>query len=473
MDNPTSPNQSPPNNHVNSLVSRALNNLKKGYSLVDKTQIHVFHAWLVIGMAIGISSTFILVANRSGEFQRGKAQGGNIIIGPQVTVLPNSITGTYFFPDGHMSVQKTGSLYRFTGAGVSGAIASPLDAIGTLNNPVSQQEPIANPIQGLKEDYDYAAGGPIYKDASTGIWIMVYHGEKWPQGDPTRFVPFTNLAKSTDNGNTWTDLGMILSSFPPYDPNCQVDCGGTGAAPFILKNEVDGQYMYLYHNDTTASFAVSRAKISDIVSEAVQGRAALFTKYYNGSFSQPGLEGLSDPIFGGTSLISAFYDVSYNSSLGKYIIVAPILDAQGFNLYFMESEDGINWVLSQAITSGTPEHFYVTITDDNGNDSRTTGQTFYIYYTYSIIGAWQRWEDAVLARRLITIDGVPPPPPPSPSCPSGSNYDPGTYGISCTLGSCWTASCRPDFADESVHGFPGWWGQCPIEDSIQLPGSSC
>ena len=74
MDNPTPPSHSPNNNHVNSIVSRALNNLKKGYSLVDKTQIHVFHAWLVIGMAIGIASTFIFVANRSGEFQRGQAQ---------------------------------------------------------------------------------------------------------------------------------------------------------------------------------------------------------------------------------------------------------------------------------------------------------------------------------------------------------------------------------------------------------------
>ena len=67
----------------------------------------------------------------------------------------------------------------------------------------------------------------------------------------------------------------------------------------------------------------------------------------------------------------------------------------------------------------------------------------------------------------------PPPPPPSVTCPSGSNYDSGTYGTSCTLGTCWTTSCRTDFADSSIHGFPGWWGQCPIEDPVQLPGSIC
>lgn len=60
-------------NQKNHLVERAIQALKKEYVLVGKTHVRVWHAWLMLGIIAGAISGIILVANRSGEFEAGKA----------------------------------------------------------------------------------------------------------------------------------------------------------------------------------------------------------------------------------------------------------------------------------------------------------------------------------------------------------------------------------------------------------------
>lgn len=58
-------------------------------------------------------------------------------------------------------------------------------------------------------------------------------------------------------------------------------------------------------------------------------------------------------------------------------------------------------------------------------------------------------------------------------CPAGSDYYSGTYGTPCTgAGSCWTQTCRTDFADARQWNWPGWWVQC-LSGTPQLQGSTC
>ncbi|OGF69030.1 hypothetical protein A3H65_01825 [Candidatus Giovannonibacteria bacterium RIFCSPLOWO2_02_FULL_45_14] len=56
------------------LVQNTLKTLGKEFVVVGKTRVRSWHAWLAIGLAIGISAGILYVANRSGEFEQGTAQ---------------------------------------------------------------------------------------------------------------------------------------------------------------------------------------------------------------------------------------------------------------------------------------------------------------------------------------------------------------------------------------------------------------
>jgi hypothetical protein len=72
-------------------------------------------------------------------------------------------------------------------------------------------------------------------------------------------------------------------------------------------------------------------------------------------------------------------------------------------LYFTISDDGINWSRRMLISDEAGELFYPSIMG-TGDDPRITGREFYIYYTHSLVGAWNRWGDAQLVRRKISME---------------------------------------------------------------------
>ncbi|MDO8522827.1 MAG: glycosyl hydrolase [bacterium] len=57
------------------LISKALQTLEREYVAVGKTRVRAWHAWLSIGVAVGILIGIMLVANRSGELTVGLASG--------------------------------------------------------------------------------------------------------------------------------------------------------------------------------------------------------------------------------------------------------------------------------------------------------------------------------------------------------------------------------------------------------------
>src|SRR3989344_4805461 len=60
-------------------VDRVLLALCKEYVVVGKTRVKARHAWLVIGLVAGIAAGVILVANRSGEVEEGRAATASAI----------------------------------------------------------------------------------------------------------------------------------------------------------------------------------------------------------------------------------------------------------------------------------------------------------------------------------------------------------------------------------------------------------
>src|SRR3989338_8825658 len=56
------------------LVQNTLKTLGKDFIVVGKSRVRSWHAWLAIGVAVGVAAGVLFVANRSGEFDAGMAQ---------------------------------------------------------------------------------------------------------------------------------------------------------------------------------------------------------------------------------------------------------------------------------------------------------------------------------------------------------------------------------------------------------------
>ncbi len=225
----------------------------------------------------------------------------------------------------------------------------------------------------------YAGTSKIYP-YSSNLWIGIYHSEE--DMAPGHFFSRVGLAKSTDKGVSWTDLGEIVSPNPAYDPNSSNN-PDMGITNFAIVNSGGVNYMYVYFQDkqqgwtaNTTNLAVARARVSDIVNSANSGNAALFYKYYQGSWNEAGLSGHSTDIFNtNAGSFNVGGDAIYNTATGRYYIVAY----NNGQLQYIESTDGLNWEHEKTLFSSSGSH-YMSLVSTSGNPI-TSGSSFYIYYT--------------------------------------------------------------------------------------------
>ncbi len=309
-----------------------------------------------------------------------------------------------FWPDGNIGATLLGSNFTLFAAN-SGKIGR---LVGTLDNPVQESVQTGIQIEHLKTTLNYAGGGPVYQDPGSGLLLIIYHGEVWSGSDPTRFTSLLGMAKSTDNGNSWADLGPIIM------PNGQSRQGGTevGGGAFLLI----GGYFYIYFRDTLETgavneVAVARAGVAEVISAANNNQTVRLSKYFNGAWSEPGLGGRSSPLEPGNPQ-ARWLDVSYNEAMKGYImVVASNKDGSNVFLYLTQSWDGLTWGPRQVIQALGGENFYPTIIGAN-NKPRTSGERFYVIHTRSTAGGFQRWTDALVMRMLLSC--VPPKPNEAP-----------------------------------------------------------
>ena len=307
--------------------------------------------------------------------------------------------GLSYWPDGTAGIVDNGggsyTYYIANGSSIARMTGTVTDIAATVNDCCIQ-------IAGMKNSYNYTAGGPIYKDTTTGYLYMLYHAEMWdPPTDPTAFWSLLGMAKSTNNGVNWTDLGEIIR------PNSQFKAGNheiTGGS--FVQN---GEYLYVYFRDLLTTgvpveLAVARTRIVDIIAAADTGNVTAFTKYYAGSFSQPALNGLSSPILS-PGWTSNFVSVSYNSYRQRYImVITKIVLGDNWDLLLYESIDGISWQFIENIETGSTESYAPSIIPASGNSWRSC-KDFYVYYSESAAGGFDRWTDSVTSRRLVTWAG--------------------------------------------------------------------
>jgi hypothetical protein len=113
-----------------------------------------------------------------------------------------------------------------------------------------------------------------------GTLYGYYHHE--PLGlcpGTTKTAPRIGAARSTDNGFSWVDLGIILEHAAPLDcetPN-QYFAGGIGDFTVILNNEkTDAYFLFTVYSGHTAGQGVAMARMSWPQRDAPHGNLALW-----------------------------------------------------------------------------------------------------------------------------------------------------------------------------------------------------
>lgn len=314
----------------------------------------------------------------------------------------------YSWPDGTIGIIREGEKYLFFAAGES----TPIRTFGTLENPVAAGIQVQR-IQDLKNDYPYAAGGRVYRDSQTGILLLFYHAEirTFPPG----YIPFFSelgLAYSIDGGMSWHDLGPIMRPHASVSSSYfqkQKQTWDVGWGTYVLA----GEYFYLYFADLLqdgddyqrVNLAVARAKISDVIDAVVNRRQAWpWMKYYEGTWTEPGLGGRSTALIaqGDDSFMPS--DVVFNMCLRKYTAVLLGEPFPNSDLYWSESSDGIKWDKLQKLVGDEGEQIYATLVGV-GDDPGLTGKEFFVYYIDSKESSrtGNRNQDAVLLRRRLSL----------------------------------------------------------------------
>ncbi|BCA54117.1 hypothetical protein W02_12570 [Nitrospira sp. KM1] len=345
--------------------------------------------------------------NACGHLQREKDAGPSLQIGPAEVVL-TAEKRPYSWPDGTMGIVKDGAKYKFYAA----SAGYPVSAIGTLDNPISDGVRKLE-IQELKKPYDYVAGGPIYRDEKTGCLLMFYHAEFYIV--PPNYLPFYSeigIARSLDEGQTWIDLGAIVTPHLPrtahfYQIRRSSWDIGWGAYAVV------GEYFYLYFADLLdesgvnrpVNHGVARARIVDVLQAATEHRTVSdWKKYFEGHWSEPGIGGKSSTLIEQRGESFLLGDISYNEYIRKYIAVFIGEPWPNSDLYWAESEDALQWTHFHKIVDDPGHEMYVTLAGTE-NQPRRSGREVYLYYVHSneFGKTGDRNRDGRVIRRRLTF----------------------------------------------------------------------
>jgi hypothetical protein len=268
-------------------------------------------------------------------------------------LLHDGQCGLRYFPDGAMAVlAKAPGLRILLSAGVSSYLLE-----GASVESLTLVKQVLSPGGKGSCDNGYAGISGAYRDPKTGELFAFYHAEdqegmgRLVNGVPGFYCSIA-LAVSKDDGLSFAKLGPVITSHLPKDPNGTPDqgCGEVSVLP-----DASAAHLYAYYTDHSrvdgrgVQICMARSPIGD------GGlRPGAWTKFCEGSFSQPGLGGKDAPVVSGRDMQAdaIFPHVTYCKALRKYVMVFNVnayrelvkgRSAEKSGIYVTFSDDGILW----------------------------------------------------------------------------------------------------------------------------------
>jgi hypothetical protein len=346
-----------------------------------------------------------VVANETVASAAQRQVAGKIVMPPSVIDPVNG----FAWPDTSLGVvsSRDGTGYLFFGSdgGCHRHCNTPLErdgsitrTLGSLDRPLGNTAPIESVLHSvhLPPDMLYAGGGPVYRvppgRKGAGDLLLVYQAARATYAAPYHypdiyryqngFWSYLGIAKSSDDGLTWSDLGIIVSANQPYDPNGISFDVGDGD----LVTDPTETYFYVYFPDrlvdgTIIFMSVARAPIDELLRNAARHRTPRFTKYYNGDWNEPGMGGKSSSVLPAELNYAGDANVAYSRHLKRY---AAVFD-DTHRISYAESSDGIGWTSPILLYSTDPNIAGASsaVMVGEGDEPSRLGKQFYVYFTLS------------------------------------------------------------------------------------------
>lgn len=317
--------------------------------------------------------------------------GAFTLSGGEQSVLPPGSVTSPFVPDEQIAYlrQPDGTYNLWTAAGGTYGtyrFSTPdLFSLGAATTVLTPSGPGTPAF-----DADYLGSDSVFPAANGTDLLMVYDAENHLfSGVDYQATPFyagIGLARSHDGGQTWVREGEILSGHDPQQPTQ----AATGAGAFTASVVQIGGYVYAVfrENDVqsgTSGYVVARAPLSG---DAAPGT---WQKYYQGSFSTPGLGGAFTPL---TVVLDPTApaderqpNISFNVALNQFVMTT----VGNGGIYILTSPDLITWSSARvALAAPIPDamagstngarNWYPTLITPSLPSNEETGATGYLYY---------------------------------------------------------------------------------------------
>jgi len=340
------------------------------------------------------------------------------IVGPTGFDWPDTPLGVVRSRDGYLFFGSDGSCHANCGKPTErdGSITR---TTGQLHDPLGSDPPLETILPQSPQFKDnavvYVGGGPAIRvpggHPGAGNLLMIYSAARWTnlRKQDGNYV-YTGLAKSTDEGRSWTDLGFIITAQERFEPGAPSRRNTYSGGEGNLLPDPTGKYFYVYFQDKETHggfkgshytfFSVARVPMDALLAAAFDGsgRTGLpaFRKYYQGRWDQPGLGGYS------TSILNPQSDagepsVGWSEYLQRYIVIFD--DTK--NISYAESVDGISWAPTVTLLSTPPSEASAlyAVPVGTGPDANVVDKRFFIFYTY--YPAATGWQGATVKRLAI------------------------------------------------------------------------
>jgi hypothetical protein len=141
-------------------------------------------------------------------------------------------------------------------------------------------------------------------------------------------APEIGMLVSTDNGISFSDLGIILTS--GETPDCKAENGyfAGGSGDFSVLLDEEGKFFYIYYSNYAGPLSAQGIAVARLASGDRFSPVGNVWKRYGGEWNEAGLGGLSQAVLPATVSwaspnTDAFWgpSVHYNTYLNKYVLL--------------------------------------------------------------------------------------------------------------------------------------------------------